>query len=63
MCLDTYRDQNTRHRHLGAKVLCGKDRLDLLKKQRGGGGAWRGVLGGEGYKVLLPVLRQGRGVG
>lgn len=61
ICLDPYRDQQTRHRGLGTKVLGGKDRLDLLQKHRGGGGAGKGVLGGERYKVLLLLLGQGRG--
>lgn len=61
MCLDPYRDQHTRHRGLGAKVLGGKDRLDLLQKHGGGGGAMKGVLGGDRYNVLLLLLGQGRG--
>lgn len=61
MCLDPYGDQHTRQRGLGARVLSGKDRLDLLQKHGGGSGAGNRVLGGERSEVLLLLLGHGGG--
>lgn len=61
MGLDPYRNRHTGQRGLGAQVLGGKDRLDLLQKHGGRGGSDQGVLGGERNKVLLLLLGHWRG--
>lgn len=60
MGMDPHRNQHTGHGGLGAQILGGKHRLNLLQKNGAGGGAGQGVLGGERDKVLLLLLGQGR---